>query len=38
LFAKHGVDAKIAYIQGNRVMLSALTAGEIQAYQGGAEG
>jgi len=38
LFAKHGVDAKIAYIQGNRVMLSALTASEIQAYQGGAEG
>jgi ABC-type nitrate/sulfonate/bicarbonate transport system substrate-binding protein len=38
LFAKHGIDAKIAYIQGNRVMLSALTAGEIQAYQGGAEG
>jgi len=38
LFAKQGVDAKIAYIQGNRVMLSALTAGEIQAYQGGAEG
>ena len=38
LFAKHGLDAKIAYIQGNRVMLSALTAGEIQAYQGGAEG
>src|SRR4026208_2067515 len=22
LFAKHGIDAKIAYIQGNRVMLS----------------
>jgi NitT/TauT family transport system substrate-binding protein len=38
LFAKHGVDAKIAYIQGNRVMLSALTSGEIHAYQGGAEG
>jgi NitT/TauT family transport system substrate-binding protein len=38
LFAKQGIDAKIAYIQGNRVMLSALTAGEIQAYQGGAEG
>src|SRR5829696_3043675 len=27
LFAKQGLDAKIAYIQGNRVMLSALTAG-----------
>lgn len=38
LFAKHGADVKIAYIQGNRVMLSALTAGEIQLYQGGAEG
>jgi len=38
LFAKHGVDTKLAYIQGNRVMLSALTAGEIQLYQGGAEG
>ncbi len=38
LFAKHGIDLKMAYIQGNRVMLSALTAGEIQIYQGGAEG
>ena len=38
LFAKHGVDMKMAYIQGNRVMLSALTAGEIHLYQGGAEG
>jgi NitT/TauT family transport system substrate-binding protein len=38
LFAKHGADTKLAYIQGNRVMLSALTAGEIQFYQGGAEG
>src|SRR5258705_2049409 len=38
LFAKHGIDLKMAYIQGNRVMLSALTAGEIQLYQGGAEG
>ena len=38
LFAKHGVDLKMAYIQGNRVMLSALTAGEIHIYQGGAEG
>ena len=38
LFAKHGADVKLAYIQGNRVMLSALTAGEIQFYQGGAEG
>ena len=32
LFSKHGVDLKMAYIQGNRVMLSALTAGEIQLY------
>jgi NitT/TauT family transport system substrate-binding protein len=38
LFARHGLDTKLAYIQGNRVMLSALTAGEIQFYQGGAEG
>ena len=38
LFTKHGVDLKMAYIQGNRVMLSALAAGEIQLYQGGAEG
>ncbi len=38
LFAKHGLDVKIAYIQGNRVMLAALTTGEIQFYQGGAEG
>ena len=38
LFAKHGLDLKMAYIQGNRVMMSALTAGEIQLYQGGAEG
>ena len=38
LFTKHGIDLKMAYIQGNRVMLSALTAGEIQFYQGGAEG
>ncbi|HWH77006.1 MAG TPA: ABC transporter substrate-binding protein, partial [Candidatus Binatus sp.] len=38
LFAKYGADVKLAYIQGNRVMLSALTAGEIQFYQGGAEG
>jgi ABC-type nitrate/sulfonate/bicarbonate transport system substrate-binding protein len=38
LFAKHGIDFKMAYIQGNRVMLSALTAGEIHIYQGGAEG
>ena len=28
----------MAYIQGNRVMMSALTAGEIHIYQGGAEG
>ncbi len=38
LFAKYGIDLKMAYIQGNRVMLSALTAGEIHFYQGGAEG
>jgi NitT/TauT family transport system substrate-binding protein len=38
LFAKHGLDLKMTYIQGNRVMMSALTAGEIQLYQGGAEG
>ena len=38
LFAKYGTDVKLLYIQGNRVVLSALTAGEIQFYQGGAEG
>ena len=38
LFSKYGIDLKMSYIQGNRVMLSALTAGEIQLYQGGAEG
>jgi ABC-type nitrate/sulfonate/bicarbonate transport system substrate-binding protein len=38
LFAKHGLEVKIAYIQGNRVMLAALTTGDIQFYQGGAEG
>src|ERR1043166_2460582 len=38
LFAKYGLDAKLTYIQGKRVMMSALTAGEIQLYQGGAEG
>src|SRR5258706_5034985 len=38
IFAKHGADVKLADIQGNRVMLSALTTGEIQFYQGGAEG
>src|SRR5262245_65924675 len=38
LFAKHGLDVRLTYIQGNRVMMSALTAGEIQLYQGGAEG
>jgi NitT/TauT family transport system substrate-binding protein len=38
LFAKLGIDLKMAYIQGNRVMLAALTAGEIDLYQGGAEG
>src|SRR5919197_1260979 len=38
LFAKHGLDVKIPYIQGNRVILSALTAGEIQLFQGAAEG
>jgi ABC-type nitrate/sulfonate/bicarbonate transport system substrate-binding protein len=37
-FTKYGLDVKMAYIQGNRVMMSALTAGEIQLYQGGAEG
>lgn len=38
LFAKYGLDVRLAYIQGNRVMMAALTAGEIQLYQGGAEG
>ena len=38
LFVKHGAEVKLAYIQGNRVMLAALTTGEIQFYQGGAEG
>jgi NitT/TauT family transport system substrate-binding protein len=38
LFEKHGLDVRLTYIQGNRVMMSALTAGEIQLYQGGAEG
>lgn len=38
LFAKYGLDVRMAYIQGNRVMLAALTTGEIQLYQGGAEG
>lgn len=38
LFARHGLDVRMTYIQGNRVMMSALTAGEIQLYQGGAEG
>jgi NitT/TauT family transport system substrate-binding protein len=38
IFAKHGLDLRVAYIQGNRVMMSALTAGEVQFYQGGAEG
>ena len=28
LFAKQGIDLKMAYIQGNRVMMSALTAGD----------
>jgi ABC-type nitrate/sulfonate/bicarbonate transport system substrate-binding protein len=37
-FTKYGLELKMAYIQGNRVMMSALTAGEIQLYQGGAEG
>ncbi|HTN70290.1 MAG TPA: ABC transporter substrate-binding protein [Methylomirabilota bacterium] len=37
-FAKYGLDVKLTYIQGNRVMMAALTAGEIQLYQGGAEG
>jgi ABC-type nitrate/sulfonate/bicarbonate transport system substrate-binding protein len=38
LFTKYGLDPKMTYIRGNRVMMSALTAGEIQLYQGGAEG
>src|SRR5262245_57321841 len=38
LFVRHGLDVKITYIQGNRVMLAALTTGEVQFYQGGAEG
>jgi len=38
LFTKYGLDLKMTYIQGNRVMMSALTAAEIQMYQGGAEG
>src|SRR5919198_6275767 len=38
LFAKYGLDVRLTYIQGNRVLLSALTAGEIQLYQGAAEG
>jgi len=38
LFAKQGLDIRMTYIQGNRVLLSALTAGEIQLYQGAAEG
>ena len=38
LSAKHGLDVRMTYIQGNRVLLSALTAGEIQLYQGAAEG
>src|ERR1051325_3904060 len=38
LFAKHGIDLKMAYIQGHRVMLSALTAGKIQFSRGVAEG
>jgi len=38
LFSKYGLDVRLAYIQGNRVMMSALTAGEVQFYQGGAEG
>jgi NitT/TauT family transport system substrate-binding protein len=38
LFAKYGLDVRMTYIQGNRVLLSALTAGEIQLYQGAAEG
>src|SRR5262245_26224859 len=28
LFARQGIDTKLAYIQGNRVMLAALTTGE----------
>ncbi len=38
LFARQGLDVRMTYIQGNRVLLAALTAGEIQLYQGAAEG
>lgn len=38
LFTKYGLDLKLAYIQGNRVMMAALTTNEVQLYQGGAEG
>src|SRR5512146_3030611 len=38
LFTKHGLDLKMDYIQGNRVMMAALTTNEVQLYQGGAEG
>jgi NitT/TauT family transport system substrate-binding protein len=38
LFAKYGLDVRITYIQGNRVLMAALTAGEVQLYQGAAEG
>src|ERR1051325_10325909 len=38
LFAKQGLDVHLTYIQGNRVMMSALTSGEVQLYQGAAEG
>ncbi len=38
IFAKNGLDVKVTYIRGNRVMMSALTAGEIQLYQGAPEG
>ncbi|HEY7168269.1 MAG TPA: ABC transporter substrate-binding protein [Candidatus Binatia bacterium] len=38
LFTKYGIDVRLTYIQGNRVMMSALTAGEVHLYQGAAEG
>lgn len=37
IFAKYGLDVKVTYIRGNRVMMSALIAGEIQLYQGAPE-
>ena len=37
IFAKHGLDVRVTYIRGNRVLMSALIAGEIQLYQGSPE-